>query len=199
MQKRAAAGAEPSRLQQHCSRQPPLLDPEHRREALAPGCGRRSSSWCGPKVTRRSHGSRSSPRSETRTSSSTAALAPATTSAAAGAYIVGGKPPPGIPRGGFFIACANYGNPVTTGHRAEAKRDHHERDSGQVHPTRVARHRRRVPEARRRRPLRARRRTTRCPGTRHADERDAHRHVRTLHPDRPTSTLTDPGHVAPAS
>ena len=34
---------------------------------------------------------------------------------AAGAYIVGGKPPPGIPRGGFFIACTNYGNPVTKG------------------------------------------------------------------------------------
>ena len=34
---------------------------------------------------------------------------------AAGAYIVGGNPPPGIPRGGFFVACANYGNPLTTG------------------------------------------------------------------------------------
>lgn len=32
---------------------------------------------------------------------------------AAGAYVVGGKPPPGIPRGGFSIACTNYGNPVT--------------------------------------------------------------------------------------
>ena len=28
---------------------------------------------------------------------------------AAGAYVVGGKPPPGIPRGGFFIDCTNYG------------------------------------------------------------------------------------------
>ena len=83
--------------------------------ACRPGAGRRSSSWCGPKVTRPSHGSRSSRRSETRTSSSTAALAPATTSNAAGAYIIGGKPPPGIPRGGFFIACTNYGNPVTKG------------------------------------------------------------------------------------
>lgn len=34
---------------------------------------------------------------------------------AAGAYVVGGKPPPGIPRGGFSVACTNYGNPVTKG------------------------------------------------------------------------------------
>ena len=34
---------------------------------------------------------------------------------AAGAYIIGGKPPPGIPRGGFFIACTNYGNPLSKG------------------------------------------------------------------------------------
>lgn len=33
----------------------------------------------------------------------------------AGAYVIGGKPPPGIARGGFFTACTNYGKPVTTG------------------------------------------------------------------------------------
>jgi hypothetical protein len=35
--------------------------------------------------------------------------------AAAGAWVIGGKPPPGITRGGFFTACANYGDEVTMG------------------------------------------------------------------------------------
>jgi hypothetical protein len=35
--------------------------------------------------------------------------------AAAGAWVIGGKPPPGITRGGFFAACANYGDEVTKG------------------------------------------------------------------------------------
>jgi hypothetical protein len=35
--------------------------------------------------------------------------------AAAGAYVVGGEPPPGIPRGGFSIACTNYDNPFAKG------------------------------------------------------------------------------------
>ena len=34
---------------------------------------------------------------------------------AAGAYIVGGNPPTGIPRGGYFTACINYADPVTNG------------------------------------------------------------------------------------
>src|SRR6478609_9840925 len=39
----------------------------------------------------------------------------------AGAWIIGGKPPKGITRGGFFTNCANYGNPVTTGTVAKAQ------------------------------------------------------------------------------
>ena len=39
----------------------------------------------------------------------------------AGAWIIGGKPPKGITRGGFFTNCANYGNPVTTGTVANAQ------------------------------------------------------------------------------
>lgn len=35
--------------------------------------------------------------------------------AAAGAWVIGGKPPSGITRGGFFTACANYGDEVTKG------------------------------------------------------------------------------------
>lgn len=34
---------------------------------------------------------------------------------AAGAYIIGGKPPPGIPRGDVFTACVNYGDAVAKG------------------------------------------------------------------------------------
>ncbi len=34
---------------------------------------------------------------------------------AAGAFIVGGTPPKGVDRGGFFSACANYGDIVTKG------------------------------------------------------------------------------------
>jgi len=33
----------------------------------------------------------------------------------AGAWIIGGKPPKGITRGGFFTNCANYGDPLTAG------------------------------------------------------------------------------------
>jgi hypothetical protein len=33
----------------------------------------------------------------------------------AGAWIIGGKPPKGITRGGFFSNCTNYGDTVTTG------------------------------------------------------------------------------------
>src|SRR5262245_4236957 len=33
----------------------------------------------------------------------------------AGAWVIGGKPPAGITRGGFFTACANFGDTVTTG------------------------------------------------------------------------------------
>ncbi len=39
----------------------------------------------------------------------------------AGAWIIGGKPPKGITRGGFFTNCANYGDPVTSGTVANAK------------------------------------------------------------------------------
>jgi len=39
----------------------------------------------------------------------------------AGAWIIGGKPPKGITRGGFFTNCANYGDPVTTGTVAKAQ------------------------------------------------------------------------------
>ena len=63
---------------------------------------------------------------------------------AAGAYIIGGKPPPGIPRAGTFIACINYGDPVNHGTVAKAKRDDHQRDGRQVHAAGIARHRRRV-------------------------------------------------------
>jgi len=33
----------------------------------------------------------------------------------AGAWVIGGKPPSGITRGGFFTACANYGDTLTSG------------------------------------------------------------------------------------
>jgi hypothetical protein len=39
----------------------------------------------------------------------------------AGAWIIGGKPPTGITRGGFFTNCANYGDTVTTGAPANTK------------------------------------------------------------------------------
>ena len=39
----------------------------------------------------------------------------------AGAWIIGGKPPKGITRGGFFTNCANYADTVTTGSVANAK------------------------------------------------------------------------------
>lgn len=35
--------------------------------------------------------------------------------AAAGAYVIGGTPPPGIDRGGYFADCANYGDAFTKG------------------------------------------------------------------------------------
>jgi hypothetical protein len=35
--------------------------------------------------------------------------------ASAGAWIIGGKPPAQITRGGFFTACANYGDALTKG------------------------------------------------------------------------------------
>jgi hypothetical protein len=39
----------------------------------------------------------------------------------AGAWIIGGKPPAGITRAGFFTNCANYGDTVTTGVVANAR------------------------------------------------------------------------------
>src|SRR4051794_5073917 len=39
----------------------------------------------------------------------------------AGAWIIGGKPPKGITRGGFFTNCANYGRTVTAGTVANAQ------------------------------------------------------------------------------
>jgi hypothetical protein len=39
----------------------------------------------------------------------------------AGAWIIGGTPPKGITRGGFFTNCANYGDTVTAGTVANAK------------------------------------------------------------------------------
>ena len=39
----------------------------------------------------------------------------------AGAWIIGGKPPSGITRGGFFTNCANYGDTVTAGTPANAR------------------------------------------------------------------------------
>ena len=39
----------------------------------------------------------------------------------AGAWIIGGKPPTGITRGGFFANCANYGDTVTAGTVANAQ------------------------------------------------------------------------------
>lgn len=39
----------------------------------------------------------------------------------AGAWIIGGKPPKGVTRGGFFTNCANYGDTVTTGAVADSK------------------------------------------------------------------------------
>ena len=54
----------------------------------------------------------------------------------------------------------------------------------------VAHRRRRVSEGRRRRPLPALGRTNRRDGARHKVERDAYGHIRALHPDRPSSTLT---------
>jgi hypothetical protein len=39
----------------------------------------------------------------------------------AAAYAIGGKPPHGIARGGFFTACANYGNPISKGTVAAPK------------------------------------------------------------------------------
>jgi hypothetical protein len=39
----------------------------------------------------------------------------------AGAWVIGGKPPAGITRGGFFTNCANYGDTVTKGTIANAK------------------------------------------------------------------------------
>ena len=41
--------------------------------------------------------------------------------ALAGAWIIGGKPPPGITRGGFFPACANFGDTITKGTVANAR------------------------------------------------------------------------------
>jgi len=38
----------------------------------------------------------------------------------AGAWVIGGTPPTGITRGGFFTNCANYGDPMTTGNVANA-------------------------------------------------------------------------------
>jgi len=39
----------------------------------------------------------------------------------AGAWVIGGKPPNGITRGGFFANCANYGDTVTSGTVTNAK------------------------------------------------------------------------------
>jgi hypothetical protein len=39
----------------------------------------------------------------------------------AGAWIIGGTPPKGITRGGFFTNCANYGDTVTRGTVANAQ------------------------------------------------------------------------------
>lgn len=39
----------------------------------------------------------------------------------AGAWVIGGKPPNGITRGGFFSNCANYGDTVTSGTVADAQ------------------------------------------------------------------------------
>ena len=39
----------------------------------------------------------------------------------AGAWVIGGRPPKGITRGGFFTNCANYGDTLTSGSVANAQ------------------------------------------------------------------------------
>ena len=104
------------------------------------GAGRRSSSSSGPRVTRRSRGSPSSRRSGTLHIELYRGFTSGYDVNAAGAYAIGGKPPPGIPRGGFFIACTNYGNPVTKGTVPKPSVTITERDGAQVHPAGIARY-----------------------------------------------------------
>ena len=116
--------------------------------------------------------------------------------ATAGAYIVGGKPPPGIPRGGFFLACINYGNPLTQGTVPKPSvtitKETAVKCTLPVSPvTDVVFRKRGVADlyVHAGALLVAQGHVTTV-------ERDAHRHVRALHPDRPTPALIDPQHGA---
>ncbi len=104
--------------------------------------------------------------------------------AAAGAWVIGGKPPPGITRGGFFTACANYGDEVTKGTVAGPRVTITKETAVKcILPgspvTDVVLRRRRCW-----RPLRPHRRPTRRAGPRHEHKRHTHRPQRTMHSDR---------------
>ena len=110
---------------------------------------------------------------------------------AAGAYVSRGQAAAWHPPRRFLHRLHQLRRAGQQGNRAKAKRDDHPRDSAQVHPAGIARHRCRVPGRRRRRPLRPLRDASRRTGTRHEVERSPDHHFRALRSHRPSQTLIE--------